>query len=58
MKDTFYLNISTADHLGIGLFKYELLPQERFIIVNSTLAQMLGCSHKSELKKERLGSFS
>ncbi|MDP2922123.1 MAG: PAS domain S-box protein [Candidatus Omnitrophota bacterium] len=57
MKDTFYLNISTADHLGIGLFKYELLPYERFLIVNSTLAHMLGYPSKIELKKERLSSF-
>lgn len=57
MKDTFYLNISTADHLGIGLFKYSLFPCERFIIVNSALAQMLGYPSKTELKKEKLGKF-
>ena len=51
MKDTFYLNLTTADHLGIGLFKYSLLPKDRFIIVNSALPKMLGYPGKSELKK-------
>ncbi len=54
MKDTFYLNISTADNLGIGLFKYALNSDERFIIINSTLAKMLGYSCKMELKSEKL----
>ncbi len=57
MKDTFYLNISTADNLGIGLFKYALTPEEKFIITNSTLAQMLGYSSKAELKKLKLDKF-
>ncbi|UCC94891.1 MAG: PAS domain S-box protein [Candidatus Omnitrophota bacterium] len=57
MKDAFYLNISTTDSLGIGLFKYALLPSERFIITNSALAQMLGYESKRELKKEKLSSF-
>lgn len=52
MKDTFYLNISTADHLGIGLFKYSLYPKEKFVITNYSLAQILGYYSKRELKKE------
>jgi PAS domain S-box-containing protein len=51
MKDTFYLNISTTDLLGIGLFKYALTPQERFIITNSALAHMLAYPSKNKLKK-------
>lgn len=54
MKDSFYLNISTADNLGIGLFKYNLTGEEKFIIINSTLARMLGYSCKMELKNERI----
>ncbi|MDD5584721.1 MAG: PAS domain S-box protein [Candidatus Omnitrophica bacterium] len=57
MKDTFYLNISTADALGIGLFKYSLFPQEKFIITNSTLAHILGYQSKNELKKEKWDSL-
>lgn len=57
MKDTFYLNISTADELGIGLFKYSLVPEEKFIIINYTLARLLGYSSKRELKKERFDSL-
>jgi PAS domain S-box-containing protein len=57
MKDAFYLNISTADHLGIGLFKYSLLPEEKFIITNSTFAHMLGFQAKKELKSQLLGEL-
>jgi len=51
MKNTFYLNIESADNLGIGLFKYSLFPEERFIIVNSALPHILGYSSKNEFKK-------
>ncbi|UCD14924.1 MAG: PAS domain S-box protein [Candidatus Omnitrophota bacterium] len=54
MKDTFYLNISTADDLGIGLFKYFLYPYEKFLITNYSLAQILGFSSKRDLKKVKL----
>ncbi|MCK9573680.1 MAG: PAS domain S-box protein [Candidatus Omnitrophica bacterium] len=57
MKNTFYLNISSADNLGIGLFKYAFLPQERFIIVNSALSKMLGLNGTRELKKVKLANF-
>lgn len=51
MKNTFYLNLSTADSLGIALFKYSIFPDERFIITNSALALMLGYNAKSEIKR-------
>lgn len=57
MKNTFYLNISSADNLGIGLFKYAFLPQERFIIVNSALSKILGVTSGREFKKIRLANF-
>lgn len=57
MKEKFYLNISTADNLGIGLFKYSLIPEEKFIITNSTFVQMLAYSSKSELEKDRLDNL-
>lgn len=57
MKNAFYLNFSTADHLGIGLFKYSLYPQEKFIIMNSTLPQMLGYASRTEFRKNRLGDL-
>jgi PAS domain S-box-containing protein len=57
MQDTFYLNISTADELGIGLFKYSLFPQEKFLITNYSLAKMVGCSSKRELKKITLSNL-
>ena len=57
MKDTFYLNTSTADDLGIGLFKYSFSPEEKFIIINSALTYMLGYSSKREFKKEKLDNL-
>ncbi|MFA5356456.1 MAG: HD domain-containing phosphohydrolase [Candidatus Omnitrophota bacterium] len=50
MKETFHLNNSTADSLGIGLFKCTVKPLGKFIVVNSTLAAILGYSCKMELK--------
>lgn len=55
--ETFYLNISTADEIGIGLFKYYFYPEERFIIINSTFANLLQYSSKSELKKKKFGDI-
>lgn len=57
MKDTFYLNLTTADHLGIGLFKYALLPKEKFIICNSSLPKILEFPSKNEFKKSKLGEL-
>lgn len=54
MNNNFDFNISTADNLGIGLFKYSLLPEEKFIIINSTFAKILDYSSKDELEKEKL----
>jgi len=57
MDKTFYLNLETADNLGIGLFKYSLSPQEKFIIINSTLPSILGYSSKNEFKKLKLSEL-
>jgi PAS domain S-box-containing protein len=57
MKDTFYINLTTADHLGIGLFKYALGPEEKFLFTNSTLAQMLAYFSKKELKVDKLSDL-
>jgi PAS domain S-box-containing protein len=54
MWDAFYLNTSTADNLGIGLFKYGLAPEVRFLNTNSTLATMLGYASKEEFIWEKL----
>ncbi|MFA4984198.1 MAG: HD domain-containing phosphohydrolase [Candidatus Omnitrophota bacterium] len=51
MNNTFYLNISTAENLGIGLFKYQLTSPERFIITNSALAHMLGYLSRVDFKR-------
>lgn len=57
MKKSFCLNISTADNLRMGLFKYSLFPAEGFIIANSTLVHMLGYNSKKELQKEGLDNL-
>ena len=57
MNYCFALNMSTADSLGIGLFKYSLFPEEKFIIINSTLAHLLDYPTKVELKKQRLDNL-
>ncbi|MDD5618560.1 MAG: PAS domain-containing protein [Candidatus Omnitrophica bacterium] len=57
MNKTFHLNISTCDNLGIGLFKYALSPEEKFITANSTLVNMLGCPSKEEFKNIKLDNL-
>lgn len=54
MKNTFYLNISTTDNLGVGFFKYMLLPERKFLILNAALVKILGYDSKLKLKKEKL----
>ena len=51
------LNISIADDLGIGLFKYTLPPDEKFIDVNSALVKILGYSSKFEVKRKKLSDL-
>lgn len=49
MKGTFHLNTSTADSLGIGLFK--CTAQDSVLtVINSTMAIMMGYSSKTELE--------
>ena len=57
MKDNFYISLSTADNLGIGLFKYALVPEEKFITINSALVKMLGYSSKEELTEVELSDL-
>ena len=43
----------TADNLEIGLFRYNLGPNEKFVAVSSTLVRMLGYSSKWDFLKEK-----
>lgn len=56
-KDRFYLKFSTADKLGICLFRYQLSPGERFLAVNPTLARILGYPSEKEIQRLRLKSL-
>ena len=50
-KRTFYFQLDTADHIGVGFFKYLLYPQKHFIIFNRAFVQILGYSSKKEFGK-------
>lgn len=56
-KDEFYLRFSTADRLGICLFRYQLSPKEKFLAVNPALARILGYSSEKEIHKLTLRSL-
>lgn len=56
-KDGFYLRFSTAEKLGICLFRYQLSPKEKFLAVNHALAKILGCSSEKEIQKFTLKSL-
>ncbi len=54
-KETpFSLSTITADNLEMGLFRYELAPQQRFCSVTSSLVQILDYKNKEHLLSEKL----
>lgn len=53
MLNNFSFDISSVDNLRIGLFKYSLSPEDKFIILNSGLAQILRYPSKNELIKRK-----
>ena len=57
MKNTFYLNLSTADELGIGLFKCACIDGKKFIALNSAFAEMLSYSSKKDLERVGFGDL-
>ncbi len=50
-KTGFHLGSLTADRLGICLFKYQVHPKEKFLVVNPTLAKILGYHSANELQR-------
>ncbi len=57
MKEPFHIDISTADKLGIGIFRYALSPVEKFISVNSVLTRFLEYPSGAQLLKTTLDSI-
>ena len=56
-KDKFHLEFSTADRLGICLFRYQLSPKKKFIALNPTLAKILGYPSEKEIHQLRFKSL-
>jgi len=56
-KDTFYFNLSTTENIGIGLFKYRLIPTEHFIIINRAVAEINGYQRKRDVFNKDFASF-
>jgi len=56
-KNTFYFNLTTADNIGIGFFKYLLSPKEHFVICNRAFADIIGYSTKRGVAKIGLSSL-
>jgi len=57
MSNCFSLSLIGADNLGIGLFRYSLLPQEGFQSANAALYRMLGYSSRRDFIKEKIDSL-
>lgn len=57
IKDKFYLESSVAERLGICLFKYQLSPKEKFLIVNPTLAKILGYRSEKAIQNRKFKSL-
>ena len=48
-KENFYIEFSTADKLGICLFRYQLYPKEKFLAVNPALTKILRYGSEKEI---------
>ncbi|MFC1508112.1 HD domain-containing phosphohydrolase [Candidatus Omnitrophota bacterium] len=56
-KEKFYLEPSTADKLGICLFKYQLSPKEMFLAFNHTLTRITGSRTDNNTRHLRFKSL-
>ena len=56
-EECFYLTTIGADNLGIGLFRYVLIPDEKFFSVNSAFYRMLGYSTRQDFIKEKFSGL-
>ena len=54
MVEKFSLNVATADRLGIGLFRYQISPQERFVFASSALAKIFGYASAKQFEANQL----
>ena len=50
MSATFSLSVTTANNLGIGLFRYSLLPVEKFVFTNSACLHIFGFPSKKSFQ--------
>ena len=50
IKNDFHLEFSSADRLGICLFRYQFSPKEKFVSINSMLAKILGYPSEKEIQ--------
>ena len=57
MQNNFNFDLSTVANLRIGLFKYSLSPEDKFIIFNSGLTKILGYPSKNDIVKRRFANF-
>jgi PAS domain S-box-containing protein len=57
MEKAFYLTTIGADNLELGLFRYALSPQERFVASNSTTFRMLGYTSKRLFFQRKFGDL-
>ncbi|MFH1782446.1 MAG: HD domain-containing phosphohydrolase [Candidatus Omnitrophota bacterium] len=56
-QDKFYLKFSTADKLGICLFRYQVAPTEKFLAVNSSISTIIGSTSKDNIQNLKFRSL-
>jgi PAS domain S-box-containing protein len=57
MAATFSLSVTTANNLGIGLFRYSLLPVEKFVFANSACLHIFGYPSKKAFQNQLFEHF-
>ncbi len=51
MKESIFLDTTTANTLGIGLFRYTLIPQEKFVASNTALTEIFEFPSQKEFEQ-------
>ncbi len=57
MEKNLYLTEIGADNLELGLFRYCLTPQEKFLSINTTLCRLLGYISKKDFSHKKLADL-
>ncbi len=57
MEKNVLLKNKSVDLLGLGLFRYALIPREKFLSVNGAFKHMIGCASEKAVEQKKLSQI-